>query len=108
MDVKSFIFMLMKERSVFPYPGELVIIFWISVCCLEKKLIVQFLLRDFQKPVVLRPEHADVHVVVPGDEALVADGAKQGAGKKLIVDVVFFADPVKCNHYLQLHQLYFA
>jgi hypothetical protein len=38
--------------------------------------------------VVVRTGHADVHVVVPGDETLVADGSQHGACPTVVSDVV--------------------
>jgi hypothetical protein len=51
--------------------------------------------------VVVRTGHADVHVVVPGDEPLVADGTQHGACPTVISDVVRLADTVYRQEYLQ-------
>ena len=38
---------------------------------------------------------AEVHVVVPGDKAAVADGAEHGAAEHVVGDVVLAADAVE-------------
>ena len=53
------------------------------------------------KPVVVRTWHTDVHIVVPGDKALVADSTQHGARPTVVFDVVFAADPIHAQKNLQ-------
>jgi hypothetical protein len=53
------------------------------------------------KAVVVGTGHADVHIVVPGDEALVTDGTQHGACPTVVLDVVLTADTVYRQKYLQ-------
>jgi hypothetical protein len=53
------------------------------------------------KSIVVGAGHADVHIVVPGDEALVTDGTQHGACPTVILDVVLTADTIYRQQNLQ-------
>ena len=60
----------------------------------------------FQEPVVIRPRHPDVDVVVPGDEALMPDRPEQGSEGQVIPGSVLFTPGVdigKDVHHGGLH-----
>ena len=52
-------------------------------------------LEFLDEPLVIRPEHHDVDVVVPGDEALVPHGAEERAISERIADVMLRAEAVQ-------------
>ena len=61
----------------------------------------QPLMGMHHETVVVRTGHADVHVVVPGDEPLVADGTQHGACPTVVSDVVRLTDTVYRQQDLQ-------
>ena len=55
----------------------------------------------------IRPEHGDVHIVVPGDKALVANGANEGAVHQVILQPVFYTFVADIAKHAQLQLLQF-
>ena len=50
---------------------------------------------------VFPSRHGNIHVVIPGDKALVSDRAKQGSVNNGIPEVIIPADPVDFQHDLK-------
>lgn len=61
----------------------------------------QFPGQDFHQPAIVGPEHLDVEVVIPGDEAAVAHGADERSAAQPVSDAVAAADVVHDAEYLQ-------
>ena len=53
------------------------------------------------KAVVVGTGHADVHIVVPGDEALVTNSTQHAACPTVVLDVVLTADTIDRQQDLQ-------
>ena len=51
--------------------------------------------------VVVRAGHADVHVVIPWDESLVAYGAQHGTSPEIVAQLVFATDLIYYLKYFQ-------
>ena len=60
---------------------------------------------EFNEPVIVIVRHRDVDVVVPGDEALMAGSAEQGAIYEPIAKAVFFGEIVKGAKHLEFDAL---
>ena len=60
---------------------------------------------EFNEPVIVIFRHRDVDVVVPGDEALMAGSAEQGAIYEPIAKAVFFGEIVKGAKHLEFDAL---
>ena len=56
----------------------------------------------------IRPEHGDIHIIVPGDEALVAHSTDEGTVHQVIFQPVFsaFIPDIAKHTQLQLLQLF--
>ena len=53
------------------------------------------------KTVIVGTGHADVHIVVPGDEALVTDSPQHSACPTVVLDVVLTTDTIYRQQDLQ-------
>ena len=77
---------------------------WVGGRCLDAKGLEGFrqpFLGMHHESVVVGSGHADVHVIVPGDEALVTDGTQHCARPTVVSDVVRLTDTVYRQEYLQ-------
>ena len=61
----------------------------------------QPLMGMHHKAVIVGTGHTDVHIVVPGDEALVTDSPQHGACPTVVLDVVLTTDTIYRQQDLQ-------
>ena len=63
-----------------------------SIYAREHKALRKLRCRQFKEPVIIIPQHIDINIIIPGDEALVPYRAKEGACCSVPGDIVFFAE----------------
>ena len=74
----------------------------IFIPVMHKKGRIQFLPEGFHQPLIVRAEQRHIQVVIPGNEAIVANGAQQGAAGEEIGNISFFANAIQLLQQIQL------
>ena len=96
---------LVEEGAGVAQLGEEVEIVLVGLVGLQDDVRRQLAGQDLHQPLIVLPHQANIQVVVPGDETIVANSTQQSASVKEIRDIIFAADPVKLLDHVEHDQL---
>ena len=96
---------LVEYRPAVAQFGILEEIIRVGLPALQGHCARQLLRHHLKQPQIIPAQHLHVHIVVPGNETVVARGSQQRAGDEPVAYVMLLADAVQLKQQLQHAQL---